>query len=201
MLRTLIKKARSDRGDSNLVSLIILIPLIIGILITIVDTSIYFSNRAQVLNEARDAARTVAIYGGDGTSVFSTPLEKAYGQPRSAVCNSELSSSPVTQDAYKPNDSSAVECAAMQSINQSGGLVQTRLAAVNCGPSKSTYIGERAYCEIQWKYDGVPGSALTFLRSASDFDSEPGLSGVQVVVGNAQSEVNLSGVNLQSRSS
>ena len=55
-------KDSKDRGDSELVSLVLLIPLIVGILFTMIDMSVYFSNRAQIQSAARDAARTVASW-------------------------------------------------------------------------------------------------------------------------------------------
>lgn len=197
MFKKIRNRLKSDRGDSSLVSLIILIPLIVAILITMIDTSIYFSNRAQVLNSARDAARTVAIYGGDGTAKSQTPLERSYGIDRASVCTSALANSVVTKGAYKPDTSTAIECSLMKTINESKGLIQTTLSNVNCGPGYAQQISDRVYCEVTWKYEGVPGSGLTLIRSVPDGalgSGDPGLAGSMITVGNSQTEVGY-GVN------
>ena len=92
-------KDSKDRGDSELVSLVLLIPLIVGILFTMIDMSVYFSNRAQIQSAARDAARTVAIMGGNGTSLSGTPIEVKYGSRRQKACEG-LATNERTKKAY-----------------------------------------------------------------------------------------------------
>ena len=64
-MKRFFKSFKSDRGDS-LVSFIIVVPVLLMILITSVDYGIFMLNRGQIQAVARDAARTVAIYGGNG---------------------------------------------------------------------------------------------------------------------------------------
>ena len=76
-MRKFLKGLKSDRGES-LVSVLIVMPLLVVMLVTMVDFSVYILNQGQVRAAARDAARTVAIYGGNGTSSGQiTPIAKA----------------------------------------------------------------------------------------------------------------------------
>jgi Flp pilus assembly protein TadG len=163
----LFAKWRKDRGDSTLVSTIIVIPLIVAILITIVDTSMFFSNRAYIVNATRDAARTIAIFGGDGTPTTETPLEHAYGSVSDPCAG--LKSNPmiaVKADPYTANTD--VECQLMANLASSAGLVNTKITGVECGPNVSTFIGQQAYCDVTWSYAGVPASGLTLLRAGGN---------------------------------
>lgn len=201
----------SDRGDSTLVSTILVIPLILGILITMIDVAVYFGNRGQILNVARDGARQVAIFGGDGTATQATPLERAYGQSRTTLC-AGLSTAPMVSAAYS-SSSSAIECGVMRSIANTQGLISIRLTGVTCGvvPSggsgaftanATTNIGQQVGCEIRWRYDSIPGSGLGFLERAKSmgYNDAQGLSQMDHVTKvNTTSEVNMSGVPLQNR--
>lgn len=208
----ILKKLREDKGDSTLVSTIIVIPLIVAILITIIDVSIFFSNRSYIVNATRDAARTVAIFGGDGNANAATPLEYAYGHGGLDPCAGGINNYAMVDTSYDPfTSSSNIECQLMMNLVGSAGLVNIKIKDVQCGPNRSTFIGQQAFCEIAWSYDGVPGSGLTLLRSAgnSGFASSPdnalgtdqGLDGVQRTRVTATSEVNMSGINCQNRNS
>ena len=73
----------SDEGTANLVSMIFMVPIFIGLLFTMIDTSIFFFNRAQIQNAARDSARTVAIMGGNGR----TPIAEHHGMRHGQACS------------------------------------------------------------------------------------------------------------------
>lgn len=208
MLKALRAKLDSDRGDSTLVSTILVIPLILGILITMIDVSVYFSNRSQVMNMSRDAVRIVSIYGGNGTDTQATPLEAAYGISRATACSGAPQSSPIVNQAYNNADmtlttsrqnSTAVECQLMKTIATSSTLISVEIQRVTCGPQKSTQIGSQVYCVVEWKYNSIPGSALGFLQRAKDMYQADGLDGVQTIRVNSTSEVNLATVNLVNR--
>lgn len=204
----LFKRLRRDKGDSTLVSTVIVIPLIVAILITIIDTSMFFSNRSFLINATRDAVRTVAIFGGNGTPTAETPLESAYGS-NTNPCAGDLRSNPMIDTTYDPATSStAVECQLMSNLASSAGLVNVKIKDVKCGPSKSSFIGQQAFCTVAWTYDGVPGSGLTLLRAAGNaklaapgdgLGADKGLDGVQITKVTTNSEVNMSGINCVSR--
>lgn len=191
MMEKFFAKIKSDKADS-LVSSVIILPMLFFMLITTVDFGVYMSNRATIQAVARDGARTVAIMGGDGTAARGTPLELAYGQSRSTACASAQEG--IASSAYNSN-SSAIDCNVMTAINQSSGFVNVEVSKVNCGPNESTFIGQRTYCEIEWKYGGIPGSAMSFTKGR---DGEQILGGKSVTTGSSETEVKFDG-NLVSR--
>jgi len=200
MLFSKLKRRMRDRGDSTLVSTIIVIPLIVAILITIVDTSIFFMNRNVILSSTRDAVRTVSIFGGNGTNTQETKLEKAYGSavnPCSGLVNNpnvQISGNPMTKNT-------AIECQLMANLSTSAGLTNVTITKVTCGPSKSNFIGQQAFCDVQWKYAGVPGSGLTLLRAAGNANVKAGggLDGVMTTRVTTTTEVNLNDSALVNR--
>lgn len=207
MFTKLKEKFTSDRGDSTLVSTILVIPLILGILITMIDVSVYFANRGQVLNMVRDGARQVAIFGGDGTATSATPLEKAYGQSRTTVC-AGLSSNPTVSAALK-STTTATECSVLRNVGTTQGLISFRVTNIQCGVANSagdftgsatTNIGQQVGCQLTWKYDSIPGSGLSFLEKAKSmgYTDAEGLKEMDHITKvNTTSEVNMSGIPLQ----
>ena len=197
MWNRLKKKMREERGDSTLVSTILVIPLVIGILITMIDTSVYFANRGQVLESVRDGARQVAIFGGDGTATEATPLQKAYGLSRTSSC-SGLATNDMVKTAVK-STTSAVECGVLKNLSNTNGLVSIRVTGITCGAatsagaftgSKTSSIGQQVGCDLKWVYDSIPGSGLSFMNTLKGQTNSTKV--------NTTSEVSLNGINLQS---
>lgn len=196
MWNKLKKKIRGERGDSTLVSTILVIPLIVGILITMIDVSVYFANRGQVLETVRDGARQVAIFGGDGSATQATPLQKAYGLSRASTC-SGLASNAMVKEAYSAS-SSAVECGVLKNIANTNGLISIRVTGISCGAatsagaftgSKTSSIGQQVGCDLTWRYDSIPGSGLSFMTGLSNK--------AQKTKVNTTSEVSLNNIKLQ----
>jgi len=203
MFSKLRTKLRSDRGDSTLVSTVLVIPLILGILITMIDVSVYFSNRGQMLNLVRDSSRQVAIFGGDGTATYVTPLEYAYGVNRTTAC-SGLDTRPMVANAYKSTTSTAIECSLLKNISNSSGFVSVTVEDIQCGAAtsagnftltKALLIGSQVGCELTWRYDSIPGSGLGFM-SRLRFDDAGNILD-QVTKVNATSEVSQANVQCQ----
>lgn len=180
----ILKRLRSDRGDSELVSLIIVLPLMLAILFTIIDTSIYFSNRAVVQTAVRDGARTVAIMGGNGTNTTATPIEKKYGASITNAC-AGLSTNLAVSSAYKPGVSTVIECSALQTYAKDPSLISVKITDIKCTPTVSRGIGTKTTCTVKWDYNSIPGSVLGFIRLAKDNTN----------VGTSESEVDFTGGN------
>lgn len=183
MIEKIFARTKSDKADS-LVSAVIILPLMFFMLITTVDFGIYMSNRATVQAIARDGARTVAIMGGDGTVDRGTPLEASYGQSRASSCTKAQEG--IASSAYIDAKSTAIECNVMSALNNSTGLVNVEVSNISCGPDSSTFIGQRAFCEITWSYGGIPGSAMSFTRASN---GEQILGGKNTTAGSAETEV------------
>lgn len=196
MIKKLFKVSKSDSGDS-LVSAVFVIPVILLMIVTGLDFSLYMANRAQIQGIARDGARTVAIMGGDGTATTGTPLEKKYGKTREEACGAIKAGSPAA--AALNAKSTPIECNVMDALNNANGMVNVQINSVTCSPEKANAIGTRVTCEVKWKYGGIPGSGLTMIRNGAIMNSNPSLAGQSVTAGSAESEVNLSDINLEPR--
>lgn len=189
MLKQIQKRLRRDRGDSSLVSLIIVLPLLLGLLFTIFDISAYFSNRAYIQTVSNNGARTVAIMGGNGNGTQSTTIEAKYGMTRADTCDKVDKTLRVAEAAANLSTSTAVECNMMVSLQEANGLVNVTVQSVKCTPSITTSIGGRTSCEIKWTYGGTPGSGMSLLQ----------LGKLNTTAGSSESEVNLTGSPLVAR--
>lgn len=185
--KNLKNKKNSERGDT-LVTSLILMPVLIALLLTFIDMSVFMANRSQVQGIARDGARTVAIFGGNGTAFRQTSLEAAYGSTNSIIGGS------TTESCSKGvlSGHTGIECNILDSLKTSTlTSVDYNSLDVKCSPEKSNRIGEPVECTIDWKYNGIPGSALSFIQNSDEktfYDVE-----TRAV---SESEVNLKNENL-----
>lgn len=166
MFSKILRNRRNDKADSTLVTFIIVLPLFFMFLITIIDSSVYFANRAVVQQIARDGARTTAIFGGAGSSIVATPLEKAYGSNVVTHCEDPGYGITVSSPSGGTN---GVECNVIKRLTAPGaGLINVKIISVNCGPGSTPTVGSSTYCEIKWNYGGIPGSAYNFISAHPD---------------------------------
>lgn len=202
MLRKFIKKLKSDRGGSELMSFILLVPLFLGLIVTAVDVSFYFANRSQVQDIARDAARTVAIYGGTGDATKATTIEKSYGLSRASACNASRADIAKAPNKYiftqaKRSEMSAVECNVLAGLANSMGLVNFATkepVKVKCGPNEAKTVGSRTYCTVEYQYGSMPGAPLSFIQIRQADGSSSGLLSNNVITKSSESEVKLPGL-------
>lgn len=184
-------KKHKDSADS-LVSAVLVLPLILAVLFTMLDFSIYSGNRGMITNAARDSARTVAIFGGNGNNSLTTPIAKAYGSNDSCkeveniVAKGGRDS--LLAKAYHKGTSTPTECTLMKVLNGSG-LVNVEIASVKCLPTFTDKVGNPVSCSVRWSFNGLPGSGLALARVGKDV----------VTVGTAESEVQYEYKDLISR--
>lgn len=197
LLEKFKNKIESDDGASSIITFLIVVMLMLGFMITIIDVSVYFSNRSQITAAARDGARTIAIMGGNGTHDKATIIEKSYGISRAQACRGS-DFKPGFAPAVK-STSTPVECNVLRNIQNNTGLISVSFdssdTGVKCGPSIATAIGSRTYCEVTYKYNGLPGSPIGWLKTSDGYS----LLGKSVVIASGESEVNLSNSPLQNR--
>lgn len=179
MFKKISKKMKGDKGGSESISLVFLLPLIIAVVVTIFDMSGYFFNRSIIQGAAQNGARTVAIMGGDGTVTKPTSLGIKYGLDRDEICG-QIESDGVAAEAYK-SSSTAIECNIIVALQNSSGLMSVKVEKVNCTPSITEAIGQRTSCEIVWGYKSIPASGLGFMSLDKD----------NLTTGSSESEVML----------
>lgn len=182
---------RSDRADS-LVTAIIVFPLVVSLIITGVDFGMFLNAKSTMVNTARDGARSVAILGGNGSNVIS----KKYGKPGNIATRANVTC----------NDLSSVECDLYDRLwatppvmvdwgNEDKGNMSHY---IKCGPEKTSYVGEQVWCQIRWRYMGLPLSSLSLVslgKQKNGTDITPGeenpLGIEQVTKGYASAETNV----------
>jgi hypothetical protein len=189
MFRKIAKKLKGDKADSSLISLVIMIPLLVGLMITMIDTAIYFADRAQIQSIAKSGSHTVAIMGGNGNESLSTAIEAKYGLTKAETC-SKVKTGGIAS-AAKTAKSTAIECNMILGVNDTVGLVNVNVNSVKCNPPKTGAVGARTTCEIKWIYGGIPGSALSFLRSSPIAGTGSVLAKEQITAASSESEVDL----------
>lgn len=169
MLKFIKNRLKGDRADSNLVSIVIVIPLIMAVFFGIIDASAYFTNRSQIYSAAHSGARTVAIMGGNGTALQSTKIENKYGMTTEETCGKLVASEEDKAVAKVIKRNRAVECNIMKGFQNSSSFINVSINSIECfanedKKSQAQAIGDRAYCEIKWTYNGTPGSALSMIN-------------------------------------
>lgn len=193
MFSRIAKRRHSDRADSTVVTFVLVFPLFFAFLITMIDTSVYFANRSVVQQISRDGARTIAIFGGNGDATTQSPLERSYGQPISC------SSAQLDKTAHR----TSVECNVLRRLEEGSGLTNVTFAAgaVNCGPVRAQSVGETTYCQVTWRYGGIPGSTMNFISvGRNDTTGKDGsLFTNNTTRVTSESEVGMAGINFVAR--
>lgn len=195
-MKKFMKRLRSDRGDSELISLMLVIPIVFGILFTMIDASLYFQNRSAMQGMARDAARSAAIMGGDGNGTKSTPIEKQYGQNMTDACTAStfegrkhVKNIGRVSSGYSSTYTSAIECSFLAAVAENRGLFNVDIDYIVCSPDITTSVGQKVTCESWWIYTPLPGSGLKFIGLPID----------NFAVGSSNSEVKFAASDLKTR--
>lgn len=147
-------RLKEDKAASLTIEFLLLVLLIYIFVVTILDFAVYFNNRAILYSAAGDGARLVAVFGGSENNSISDQ----YGVVRMTdTCNR-------AQGIVKI--SNAVACSVVEQLANQNLNIAITLKSVDCGPPRTTGIGDRTYCEIKYDYMGIPGSGLSLTRFA-----------------------------------
>ena len=130
-------RIKNDNGEANTIEMIF-------IMITVIDAGMYFNTRYVMTNAAQNGARTAAVFGG----VDPNAISKKYG----------VTSIPSNCD--KSIASSVVACTVVDELKEQKQSVSGQVLRVDCGPGKTSKVGDRTYCEIDYNYRSIPGSAI-----------------------------------------
>jgi Flp pilus assembly protein TadG len=152
--KLLNKRNARERGSSEIVTTLFVVPIFIGLIFATVNSSIYFQVRSSIQNVARDGARQVALYGGNNASVPRNDT----GFNVSQIVFNKL---------YKNGDCTYSSC--------------SQPPLVSCGPGQATGAGQDVFCEVTYYYSPVAedyfgfsaGTALAF-KVKEQFISETG---------------------------
>lgn len=158
-LRQALLARRNERGSADLVTTLMLLPLLVFIILALIEVSVYMQTRTSVQNALADATRQVAAYGGDNTRLnpnsqaISTQLSNTlYRNGRCTYSHCENGKRPV------------VQCGIVQST-PSSGVPTFRSTAYATSP------GQEVACYVNYPYKGVTGGGwlLGFEQIAKPF--------------------------------
>lgn len=185
---------RKDKADSELVSLIILLPIVLALLFTMIDVTIYFANVNQIQSAVKDGARTVAIMGGNGNATQGSSIEVTYGLTKAEACTDAAVNSERTKNAFSA-ETTPIECSVLDKYANNPGIINVTIESLKCGPILTDVaIGQTTSCVAEWKYDGIPGSSLGFIKNENGYPMREGTT-----VGQSESEVKMDSGNLYNR--
>lgn len=75
-----ISKIKNEKGESEIITLLFILPLLVWLIFSVIDVSLYMNVRSTVANAARDGARQAAIYGGNNSRLNpNSPTSVAEG--------------------------------------------------------------------------------------------------------------------------
>lgn len=129
------RKIRDESGSTEVVTTLIMIPLVLWLILSLIDVSLYFQARTSVQNVARDASRQVAVWGGNDSN-----LKPYQGSVSTNAYNS----------LYNVNTGKCTVGACSQP------------PTVTCTPSIAPNAGTEARCTVVYHYKAInPGNPLT----------------------------------------
>lgn len=150
MIKNFKKRLKSNKGAAATIEMVIMSALIFIVLLLVLDFGVYFINRNTYTMAAENGARLAAIYGGAGP----TPISQKYGINEIKPKCSQI------------NANSPAACAmVLDLIDSRRGIINSEPVNAVCGPTMTGHMGERVWCEINWRYYGVPGSIVSRLLS------------------------------------
>lgn len=125
---------RSDSGATFTIEFMFIFVVIFVLFMAMVDLGLYFNNRSLITNMTQDAARTVAIHGGDSTKI--------------------------TVSKYN-NVSPSVQLRNALNSQYSGNRMIT-ISSVTCSPRgevKESSRDKTVSCSVTWTYSGLVGGS------------------------------------------
>lgn len=154
---------RSEKGE-NTITMIIMFPLLWAIIMTVIDFGVFFNNRSALMQDLRDGARTVSILGGT-----SNDLSTAYGVSATgsgATC--KATGGTVTDIIDSAYTTDQVTRAVAKKICDNTTYTQMSIYGLKCGPTATSKVGEATWCQANYIYAGMPGSAFTWFGGGND---------------------------------
>lgn len=154
---------RSEKAE-NTITMIIMFPLLWAIIMTVIDFGVYFNNRSALMQDLRDGARTVSILGGT-----QNDLSAAYGVNSTGSAPACKATGGTVNDiiaaAYKTDQ---VTREVARKVCDNTTYTQMGIYGLKCGPKATGKVGEATWCEANYVYSGMPGSAFSWFGGGND---------------------------------
>lgn len=133
-LNALRSRARGERGSGELITAMIIIPVILALILSLIDMALYMQARSHVSSAARDGARMVAIYGGNNNPALQPP---GFGGK-------------TVQRVIRDRLWNGSRCTLSHCTSQ---------PTVRCTPSVTTRAGEQVECSVTYRYRSLYGNS------------------------------------------
>lgn len=132
----LANASKKENGASDAISMLILLPILLMLIFSMIDISLYVMARSNVQGIARDGARQVAMWGGE-----SSTLRGKAAKPSANMKN-----------ALQHNDGSCKPSACQKG----------KPPTVKCTPARTSNAGQEVSCTITYYYQSVVGNFSFF---------------------------------------
>lgn len=184
---------RSDRADGNIISALLIFPMIFFIGLAAVDAGMFFTSNTAISNAVRDGATNVAVVGGVGNVTRVSNLEASLFETKTQA---QLASSPPgwTDRGWRnltPNNSQ--EYLLMDTIANRSNAYRVDITRVACNVENRAASGvyghwvhttnDRPYCRVDWRYDGMPFSIFGVFIDSSHVRTTSASVPAEVILG------------------
>lgn len=155
-MRRIRERVKEDKAASFTIEFLILILLVFIFVVTVIDLMMYFNSRSLLYSAAGNGARLVALLGGSENNSISDQYSVIKMTDECVAMRGNV------------NITNNVACTVVEELLGQNLTIQVRLNSVDCGPPRTSGIGDRTYCEIRYDYLGMPGSGLSLARLARE---------------------------------
>lgn len=139
-MKKLLKKRYEEKGASDIVVVLLMLPIVVWLLLSLIDVGLYFQTRTLVQNVARDAAREASIWGGNN-SPLNPSSKSVAAQARDRLWDG----------------------------NQCIGANCEKAPQVSCTPNRTTNAGQTITCQVTFFPTSVaPGNPISAFQSITD---------------------------------
>lgn len=138
-MNTILNRLRARRRDENgndVITSVFMLPLIIGLIVTMIDVSTYFQARSEVQNITKNAARTIALVGGNSAKI---PLNNL-GKTPSDIARSQL---------WDGSKCLPTACSAAPTVT--------------CTPNIARSLNQTVTCTTVYRYQSAGGALVQWL--------------------------------------
>lgn len=125
---------KEDRGASDIITILFLLPILLLLIFSMIDLSLYVMARSTVQGVARDGARQVAMWGGNESSLR--------GKASAPTANMK------TALVHGNGNCKPSAC--------------TKAPVIQCTPKQTSAAGDNVSCSVTYSYRSVTGNYSLF---------------------------------------
>lgn len=178
MLTFLRDTHSSDDADGNIIAAMLFLPMMFFMGLAAVDAGMFFVSMTSINNAARDGANNVSSVAGSGSMSAVSDMESGLFESKS---RSELSSPPAgwTERGWDPvSAENSQEYLLLDTLANRSNTYRVEITDVQCGVENAgsgttngeyvVSLDDRPYCEVEWRYQGMPFSAFGVFVPSDD---------------------------------